>query len=182
MAQLILFGCLSIPVLVVSRKALLKPHSHGFYRFFSWECILWLLSRNYPYWFDNPWSVPQIISWILLLASIYAVLAGVLELKRKGRAGKSRTEESLYAFEKTTELVTSGIYGFIRHPLYASLLYLTWGIFLKNINGLLLIITLASSAFLFVTARKDEKEFTGYFGKAYTEYMNRSKMFIPFIV
>jgi protein-S-isoprenylcysteine O-methyltransferase Ste14 len=35
------------------------------------------------------------------------------------------------AIEKTTILVTTGAYRYIRHPLYSSLLFLAWGIFFK---------------------------------------------------
>jgi protein-S-isoprenylcysteine O-methyltransferase Ste14 len=181
MGKLILFIILSIPVVIISWNPLRQFKSHGFYRFFSWECIIWLLASNYRFWFDNPFGTVQIFSWILLIASIYPLIAGIIQIKKVGKPHSEREETGLYKFEKTTELVDTGIYKHIRHPLYASLLLLTWGIFLKNVTLLLFIISLLSSIFLYLTAKADERECIKYFGHTYKEYMRRSKMFAPFI-
>jgi len=182
MEKLIVFGILSIPVILISWRTLFSIKTHGFYRFFSWECILWLLISNYSYWFENPSSIKQIFSWIFLFYSIYPVLAGTLLLMKAGKSAKKRDEKALYQFEKTDELIDTGIYKFIRHPLYSSLLFLTWGIFLKNTTGFLLIISVLSSAFLYITALFDEKECVAYFGEKYRDYMKRTKRFIPFVI
>ena len=181
MERVLLFGILSLPVIVLSWKTLFKIDSHGFYRFFSWECIVWLLVCNYKYWFTNPFSVNQLFSWIFLFAGAYLVIVGALTLKKKGNQSKSRNEEELYAFEKTSKLVDTGIYKYIRHPLYSSLIFLTWGIYLKNITISLTIISILSTILLFITARFDEKECIYYFGDEYKEYMKKSKMFVPLI-
>lgn len=65
--------------------------------------------------------------------------------------------------------------------LYSSLIFLTWGIFFKNLTLELFIITLLSMVMLYITAIFDEKECIVYFGDKYKEYMKRSKMFIPYI-
>lgn len=180
--SLIIFIILSIPVIYLSRKTIFNFRSHGFYRFFSWECILWLLANNYSFWFKDPFSVKQIISWILLIYSVYPLVAGVILLKKGRKKEIQRKENELYEFEKTTELIDTGIYIYIRHPLYSSLLFLTWGIYLKNITLILLLVAVASSVFLYITGRMDEKECINYFGEKYREYMQRSKMFIPFVI
>jgi len=172
---------LSIPVIFFSRHTFLKVNAHGFYRFFSWMSIVWLFSNNYSYWFKNPLSVQQLFSWFFLLLSIYCVLAGMLLLKNAKSKELDREDDNLYAFEKTTNLIDYGIYKYIRHPLYASLLYLTWGIFLKNCTIHLFIISLLSSLMLLLTAVSEEKECTVFFGDSYKAYMKSSKRFIPFI-
>ncbi len=181
MERLIIFGVLSIPVIILSWRALLNVKSHGFYRFFSWECIILLFVVNYSFWFDNPFSINQIFSWVFLFISIYLVIAGVILLKKIGKPVKNRDEKTLYQFEKTSELVEIGIFKFIRHPLYSSLLFLTWGIFFKNITIFLLFVALLSSLFLYLTAIFDEKECIKFFGSKYIDYMKRSRMFIPLI-
>lgn len=179
--SLIIFIILSIPVIYISRRNIYKIRSHGFYRFLSWECILWLFSINIFFWFKDPFSPGQLISWILLIYSIFPVVAGIMELKKAKRSFTDRNSEELFDFERTSELVQTGIYKYIRHPLYSSLLFLTWGIWLKNTNMTLLFIALASSIFLFFTAKMDEKECKAYFGQAYRNYMKKSKMFIPYL-
>ena len=56
------------------------------------------------------------------------------------------------------------------------------GILFKNITLPLLVVSMLSTLFLFLTAIYDEKECIQYFGLKYIEYMKRSKRFIPFIV
>ena len=182
MEKLIVFGILSLPVILISWRTLFSIRSHGFYRFFSWECILWLLVSNYSFWFENPFGIKQIFSWVFLFYSIYLVLAGTLLLKKAAKTDYARNEKSLYRFERTTELIDTGVFKYIRHPLYSSLLFLTWGIFLKNTTGFLLLISLLSSGFLLMTARFDEKECVAYFGEKYRDYMKQTKRFIPFII
>lgn len=181
MEKLIAFGTISILLVLLSGKSIFKFRSHGFYRFLSWECIAWLLVSNFKYWFDNPLGGKQICSWILLSISIYLVIAGVILLKKIGKPTDSRSDESLFTFEKTSTLVCSGIFKYIRHPLYSSLLFLTWGILLKNLTFPLICFAALSSVFLYLTAIYDEKECVSYFGKRYLSYMNKTKMFIPFL-
>ena len=177
----LLFLCLSIPLLMLSWRTLIDYKSHGFYRFFSWECIAWLLVNNYVFWFTDPFSAWQVFSWILLLTSVYLVIAGTVLLKRKGKQEQKSGREALYQFERTTDLVETGIYRYIRHPLYSSLLFLTWGILLKNPSAGMIFTAVLSSVFLYLTAIFDEKECIAFFGKNYVEYMQRSKMFLPWI-
>jgi protein-S-isoprenylcysteine O-methyltransferase Ste14 len=182
MNHFLLFLIFSIPVVLVSFKSLKNLKSHGFYRFFSWECILWLFVHTYSVWFKEPVSLLQLLSWLLLTVSAVFVISGVIVMKRIGNAGKKRTDDTLYGFEKTTQLIDKGIFHYIRHPLYSSLLLLTWGITLKNPTLELCIVALISSVFLYLTAIHDEKECTVYFGESYVDYMKRSKRFIPFII
>jgi protein-S-isoprenylcysteine O-methyltransferase Ste14 len=178
MYKIIAFVVLSIPVIYISRKSLFNVNHHGFYRFLAWECILWLAVNNIQYWFDHPFSLTQIISWICLVYCIYPVTAGIIEMKKMGKTDETR-DISLHAFEKTKDLVETGIFRYIRHPLYSSLLFLTWGIFFKHITLSLFIIAMLSTVFLFATAMMEEKENIAYFGEKYREYMKRTKMFVP---
>jgi protein-S-isoprenylcysteine O-methyltransferase Ste14 len=181
MEKLLLFGIFSIPVIAISWRALFAVNSHGFYRFFSWEGILWLAISNWKYWFVDPFSTNQIISWVLLINGGYLVIAGILVFRRNGKIDHNRDEKTLFGFEKTTELIDQGIYKYIRHPLYASLIYLAWGIYFKHPDTVLLIVSVLSSIFLYITSRYDEKECIVYFGDKYREYMTRSKMFVPML-
>jgi protein-S-isoprenylcysteine O-methyltransferase Ste14 len=182
MEKLIIFGFLSFIAVFYSWRTLFTVKSHGFYRFFSWICTIWIFSNNYPFWFDNPFSVNQILSWIFLLISMYLVFTGALLILRYGKASESREDKKLFSFEKTTGLVDTGIYKYIRHPIYGSLIFLTWGIAFKNISVQNVIFASVSTILLYLTSRYDEKECIAYFGEEYKNYMKRSKMFIPYIL
>lgn len=180
-AQLIWFILLSLPLAFVSRKSLLKPGTHGFYRFLAWEGMLWLLVANLPFWFTDPFTLRQIASWALLLISLYLVGDSVFQFRKYGKAHPVRQDGTLLSFEKTTELVGTGIYRYIRHPMYSSLLFLTWGIFLKHPGAGLFGVAVVVSGLLIETALIDEKECRAYFGEPYRHYMQRTKRFVPFV-
>ena len=178
----IAFALATIPIVYVSRASLRHPRSHGFYRFWAWEGILGLFLLNVDHWFANAFAPHQLVSCLLLFGSIIPVVWGTLLLKQRGRPVEKReSDPNLLAFEKTTQLVTSGIYAYIRHPLYSSLLLLAWGIFFKlpSLPGGML--ALAASIFLYLAARADEAECIQFFGSAYQDYMQKTRRFIPFI-
>ena len=179
--KIILFIISSIIILSVSRKSLKRIHSHGFLRFFAFEFILILFLLNVEYWFVSPFSLYQIISWIFLFISTYFVIEGYRMLRKKGNADVLRPGNDLHKLEKTTNLVTDGVYRFIRHPLYSSLLFLAWGIFFKSVSILGFILVIIVSLFLIKAARIEEQENCDYFGSEYQNYMQKSKRFIPYI-
>ena len=162
-----------------SRKSLRAPGAHGFYRFFAWEAILGLLVLNHEPWGKEPFSAHQIASWILMMISILLVQQGISRLRRSGDASPERDDGALYEFEKTTTLVTKGIYGHIRHPMYTSLLALAWGAYLQDPSWTGTVIAALASFFLLLTAKADERECLAYFGQAYADYMQRTRRFIP---
>lgn len=171
MIEIVLFFAISIFIVRFSLPSLRRPGSHGFYRFFAWEAILGMFLMNLRGWFFHPFSWFQIISWILLIVSLVPIISGVYLLRHAGKPTD--------ALEATTELVQNGIYRFIRHPLYASLIYLAWGIFFKSPSLLDGCLAVVASSFLYATARADEAECLVKFGEDYTMYMKKTKLFIP---
>jgi protein-S-isoprenylcysteine O-methyltransferase Ste14 len=180
-AKLAVFLLATAGIMWVSRASLTVPRSHGFYRFFAWEAILALALLNADVWFREPFSWHQLIAWPLLVISAFLAIIGVRLLKQIGTPDPQRDDVPMVAFEKTTTLVTTGVYGYIRHPLYSSLVFLAWGIFFKAPSGLGGLLTLAALLFLVATARVEEAENLDYFGEIYRDYMQRTKMFIPFL-
>ncbi len=181
MTKLLLFVTLSGCILYISRKPLRVPGSHGFYRFFAWEAILALILLNSQAWFSDPLSARQIVSWVFLVVSLMMVVLGLSQLKAAGKRDEQRADDSLMTFEKTSELITSGVYHYIRHPLYSSLLFLAWGAFLKEVTWYSVCLAAAATLFLVWTAKADEAECVVYFGSSYEEYIKRTKMFVPLL-
>lgn len=180
--KLFAFLVVSAGLIYISRASLRAPRSHGYYRFFAWECIAALFFLNIDVWFQTPLAWYQLISWILLLICLVPLILGIRALTSRGKpVGRREAEPQLLAFEKTSSLVTSGIYRYIRHPLYSSLLFLTWGIFFKALTWPGLLLALTATLFLIATARADEAECTRFFGAPYQAYMKRSKRFVPFL-
>lgn len=181
MTNLLLFFAGTAFFTYVSRHALRNPRSHGFYRFIAWECMLALVLLNFPVWTVDPFSPRQLVSWGLLIASISLAIHAVQLLRRIGRPSEQRADAELFAFEKTSSLVTSGAFRYIRHPMYAALLYLAWGAFLKDVTPATTALTAVASIALFFTALRDEAECLAHFGDAYAGYMKTTRRFVPFI-
>ena len=179
--RVIVFVILTILFTIVSWRSLLNPRSHGFYRFFAFEGIAFLALYNHPVWFDSPFSLQQCFSWLCLFFSIVLVVRGVKELLTLGgNRVRHETPENL-AFENTQNLVQDGLYRYIRHPMYTSLLLLAWGAFLKQISFETVLAVSFVTVSLFLTAKVEEAENIRFFGPQYNDYQQRSKMFLPFV-
>ena len=160
-------------MVVLSWASLRDPRSDGFFRFFAFECLLALALLNVGMWFSAPWSPLQTISWLLLVGSAFLAVHAFALLRKLGRPSGS--------IEATTVLVTSGAYKYIRHPLYASLIYFGFGVFLKGPSVSSAILVLMAFVFLYLTARAEERESLIKFGHRYAEFIARTKMFIPLV-
>jgi len=172
--KLIVFAIGSLGIIFLFLKSASKLRSYGFFRFLAFESILVLILFNVEHWFRNPFSIAQIISWLLLIASVVMVSSGFYMLRMFGKPKD--------VIDDTTVLVTRGIYKYIRHPLYSSLLLLGWGVFLKDVSLVSLALVLVASGFLVCMAKVEEKENIKKFGEEYSSYIKATKMFIPFII
>lgn len=181
MEKLVIFLLGSCGLVIFSRHALSRPSSHGFPRFFAFEAILGLVVLNVPFWFVTPFAVPQLVSWVLLVLSAYLVIHSIYTLRRYGLQDRSIPDASRLSFEKTTRLVTNGPYRLIRHPMYASLLYLAWAVFFKHVAPYSALLVIVASLALLATALLEEKENLRNFGETYAAYKQHTKRFIPFV-
>lgn len=173
MLKISIFVLASFLLILLSWNSLKSLRSHGFYRFFAFESILILVLINVDFWFRNPFSFQQIISWLLLLTSIFLVIHGFYLLRVVGKPQQN--------IEDTTALAKVGAFKHIRHPLYSSLLVGALGALLKQISIVSVFLVLLTTGFLIATAKVEEEENLDKFGDEYADYMKASKMFIPFL-
>jgi len=79
------------------------------------------------------------------------------------------------------ELVTSGPYRFVRHPIYSGLLTAMLGTALvDNLLGLIVVAVLI--AYFYYCGIVEERNLAATFPAAYPEYKSRTKMLIPFLL
>ena len=79
------------------------------------------------------------------------------------------------------ELVTSGPYRFVRHPIYTGLLTAMLGTALVN-NVLGLIVVAVLVPYFYYCGIVEERNLAAAFPEAYPEYKSRTKMLIPFLL
>jgi protein-S-isoprenylcysteine O-methyltransferase Ste14 len=147
---------------------------HGIPRFFAFEGLLLLAILQWPVWFRDPFVLLQIVSWVLLIVCSYYVIAAVIFYFIYARPGRN--------FEESTKLVTSGLYKYVRHPMYGSLLFLGWGMFLKEVNPPTIVLICFITLALFLTCKVEEKEMIKRFGREYEDYMKKTKRWIPYLI
>lgn len=173
--KLPLFLVLSTVAVVASLHAWRTQQTYGFFRFCAFESLALLIAWNARRWFSEPFSISQMVSWIVLAASTALAAHGLYLLRVVGRA-------QARVMEDTQTVVQVGAYRYIRHPLYASLMFLGWGVFFKGGDMVSAALALAATLFCIATARHEERFNIERFGAAYSEYMRRTKMFVPFIL
>jgi protein-S-isoprenylcysteine O-methyltransferase Ste14 len=172
----------TLTILWVSRRSLVRPSSHGFPRFFAFEAVLGLILLNVEHWFEDPWSVRQLASWLFLCTALLFVIWGLALLRTRGGFEPGSQASPEFEWEKTERLVTTGIYRYVRHPMYSSLLLLTWGALLKAVTPGAALLAALSTVALAATATAEERENLGRFGQEYRDYMARTRRFVPFVV
>ena len=182
MFRLVVFMIVSIAIYQFSRASLRSSHSHGFYRFFAWETFLVLMLLNLNIRAYQPSSLHHIIAVVCLILSGFMGVHGFQLLRTEGKLDDRRDDPTLLHIEKTTVLVTSGAYKYVRHPLYCSFLLLTWGSFLFIPSWQAGLLAMVVTINIITAARMEEKENLLYFCGAYTDYMKRTKMFFPFVL
>lgn len=80
---------------------------------------------------------------------------------------------------KTEKLIQHGIYGVVRHPIYASDIVLAWGMFLFWPRLGVLVSAAWLTLVMFYWMRLEERVLTDKFGGDYKEYKKKVPMFLP---
>ena len=130
----------------------------------------WLADE--PHW-PAPWNVMAGVLGLLLML-LGALVAGV------GVLNLGRNLSPLPEPKSDTKLVETGLYGWVRHPIYSGLIMgcFGWGLY----NHSLLTLLLAVGVFIFfdIKARREERMMAARLA-GYRDYMQRVRRFIPYI-
>jgi protein-S-isoprenylcysteine O-methyltransferase Ste14 len=138
----------------------------------------WLLAaRSMPGWLGQRWAEP---SWSVFGLGATLVVAGLL-LAVWARIKLAGNWSGTVTLKEGHEIVRSGPYRLIRHPLYTGLLFALLGsaLALGEWRGLVAVV-LAKGAFLW-RIRLEERRLGEHFGVAYAEYRRTSWAIIPYV-
>jgi protein-S-isoprenylcysteine O-methyltransferase Ste14 len=92
-----------------------------------------------------------------------------------------RNYSSTLVIREDHQLITHGIYNFVRHPLYLGVILISLGfpIFSSSLFGLL--VMLAMIPVFLIRIKLEERLLVEEFGNVYREYMQRTCKLFPFI-
>jgi protein-S-isoprenylcysteine O-methyltransferase Ste14 len=125
-------------------------------------------------WIFRPLYVNAIIAWSALSVAVAAFVATLICLKKMGRSWRMGINPN-----DKTQLIISGPYAYLRHPIYAlsSLLMLCTMAILPS--PAMLTVGLIHLILLQWEARREEKYLTALHGPTYGDYAARTGRFVP---
>jgi len=130
-------------------------------------------------WQARFWERP-LPPWRAALSVLFFALAAVLSWTARRALGRHwRIDAGLSADH---ELVTSGPYALVRHPIYTSMLCLLWGT--AFILAPLPLLAIATAVFILGTeirVRAEDRLLAARFGQRFHDYRRRVGAYIPLI-
>jgi protein-S-isoprenylcysteine O-methyltransferase Ste14 len=148
-----------------------------------WSWFLVILLAGLVAFADRlPFAQTRLVPPSLVVTFIGTFLEiGGVALAVWGRRQLGANWSSAASVKEGQELVTSGPYRLVRHPIYAGFLWAVLGAALTH-SGLLWITALAILIPVFVYRMSvEEKLMTGEFPDQYPEFQRRTKRVIPFV-
>lgn len=118
-------------------------------------------------------TVVQIVGLVLVGAGLGLAVWARIYLGRNWGMPMTKKDEP--------ELVTSGPYRFVRHPIYSGLLVAILGTAIATNIYWLIALALAAVYFVY-SATVEERLMSASFPAAYSTYRARTKMLIPFVL
>jgi protein-S-isoprenylcysteine O-methyltransferase Ste14 len=139
--------------------------------------IITITSSIYSYYHLIPvYRINELNMVFLILGTVLIILGIVFWISAVLISKILREVES-------NNLITTGIYAHVRHPVYAAFLYIAIGLILISQNILLFFLPVIFWAFLTVAMmRTEEKWLIDKYGKHYINYSKKVNRFIPRVI
>lgn len=130
---------------------------------------------------QNVWSEKRLVTGnrVILIAGFVIFLLG-LALAIWARINLGKNWGTPMTLKEDPELVTSGPYAYIRHPIYSGILLAVVGCIIASSLFWVVILFIAGIYFIY-SAIEEEKIMANQFPKAYPLYKTKTKMLIPFL-
>ena len=136
--------------------------------------LAWRLPDAEIYRIPTPWSLFTLLLQILALVGLYVGVSQTGALKFLGL-------DALFPSTNTgsVQLVTGGLYRWVRHPLYTCSLLLLW--LVPTMTWNLLALAIGLTVYILIGIIFEESKLLREFGPAYAEYRRRTPGLIPFL-
>lgn len=141
--------------------------------------VTWAFGRQLPEGFLWGHTLSPYIGLTGMYVAIVLNIIGVALVV----VGWSRIYKRYWSKEEGQgQLVTDGIYAYIRHPQYTGFLLITLGLLIEWATIPLLTMWPILAVMYYRLARTEEKEVEQHFGGAYIKYRARTGMFLPRLI
>ena len=155
---------------------MISPFAFFFYAVFNpfllalnqWSITRWLTAFFLPHMIVPP---NEFLAGIRILGSVFFVGGMLIFLACAGQVYVGK------ALKKGT--ATKGLYVLIRHPQYVGLAVAALGLAIIWPRFLTLFLLAVIMLLYYILARDEERRMTSRYGQGYTDYMNRTGMFLP---
>lgn len=138
--------------------------------------VVLLAPRNMPSWpaWSGPWALAATVAGVLLMAVGLAFAVGAIV-----RLGPNLTP--LPYPKDRAELVDTGPYAFVRHPIYSGVFFAAvgWALFVHG--WLTLLYAVGAFVFVDMKSRREERWLAEKFGEPYADYQRRVHKLIPWV-
>lgn len=133
---------------------------------------MWLLAQYTPPYLVTPWMKLSFIVFFILIGAAFDI-AGLIEFKR------SKTTINPLHPEKSSALVSGGIYKITRNPMYCGMVafLIAWMSYLENSTALIGVIFFMWYITQF-QIKPEEKMLVKLFGDAFIQYQQRVRRWL----
>ena len=145
----------------------------SFASLFPIALMLFVFPDRLLYAIPEPWNY---LTTVIQGLAVFALIAGVMQTGPLEFAGLAQLMPS-YGESKPAELVTGGLYAYVRHPLYTAGLIFIWFSSEMTVNRLVL--WAVFTVYIVIGAFFEERKLLKDFGSVYAEYKSRTPMLIP---
>jgi protein-S-isoprenylcysteine O-methyltransferase Ste14 len=121
-------------------------------------------------------SSPELARWVGVGVCLLGVACAIWSRRTLGRNWSSKVE-----FKKDHELIESGPYRFVRHPIYTSILIMDVGTALCVGDLAAWVGALCMGCGFCIKLRQEEVVMMRHFSTTYPAYKQRVKALIPFV-
>ena len=116
-----------------------------------------------------------------LLGLLLALFGFFLSVWARKALGVNWAHAAEYQVKKKQELITRGIYHYVRHPIYTGIACMLIGSELVAKSWLWFFLMPLLFVGAYLQGKREEKLLVSHFGDEYKNYMKRSKMLVPFV-
>jgi len=129
-----------------------------------------LINHN---WDHSRFSIPNLIGLALIILGFAVAFIALITLRHN--------YSSTLVIRENHQLITHGIYGYVRHPIYFGVLLVVFGIPV-SVSSLFGFLIMATTLPIFlIRIRIEEKMLLDEFGETYQKYNHTTCTLIPFL-